>query len=132
MEINTAQLHSIKPLRPSAPSQAEQVEGAEKLRDAYRNFVGKTFFSQMLKSMQSTVGKAAYFDGGQTEEVFRSQLNDQLADNLSKSTAPQFADPMFEHQFPAQARLLAASAQRKAGETSSLSNLSNLEGLRRW
>ena len=110
-------------MKPTAPSQAEELQSAEKLRAAYREFVGKTFFGQLLKSMRSTVGKPAYFYGGQTEEVFRSQLDQQLADRMSESTAPQIADPMFRQQFPQQARLLAAHEQKPVESLSSLENL---------
>jgi peptidoglycan hydrolase FlgJ len=123
MQINPTQLHAVSSLKPGRMSQAEQVKSAEKLQSAYRDFVGKTFFSQMLKSMRSTVGKPAYFDGGQAEEVFRSQLDQQIADDLSQSTAPQIADPMFRHQFPQQAKLLAAHEQQQASALASLDNL---------
>lgn len=123
MQINPVQLTAIKPLKPSAPNEAERLESAVKLRDAYRDFVGKTFFGQMLKSMRSTVGKAAYFDGGQTEEVFRSQLDQQLADRMSASSAPTFADPMFRRQFPEQAERI---AKAEAKETAALTDLDAL------
>jgi len=125
MEINPAQLVAIRPLKPSAPSQAEQLESSLELRDAYRDFIGKTFFGQMLKSMRSTVGKAAYFDGGQTEQVFRSQLDQHLADHMSDASAAQFADPMFRLQFPAQAERIAQS------EAAQAANLGDLSALRR-
>ena len=48
MKINPAQLTAVNPLRPSAKSGQEQVEGARKLQDAYRDFVGKTI-TVMLK-----------------------------------------------------------------------------------
>ena len=46
------------------PSAEEQ---AEKLHDTFTKFVGQTFYGQMMKSMRSTVGEAAYFNGGQGE-----------------------------------------------------------------
>lgn len=125
MQINPIQLHAVNSLKPEAASRAEQVKSAEKLQQAYRDFVGKTFFGQMLKAMRSTVDKPAYFYGGQTEEVFRSQLDQQLADNLSQTTASQIADPMFRHQFPNQAKLLGEGRQDKADD------FTTLEALRR-
>jgi len=125
MKINPAQLGAVNPLRPSAKSGQDQVDGARKLQDAYRDFVGKTFFGEMLKSMRSTVGKPAYFHGGQTEEVFRSQLDQHLADHMTESSADKFADPMFRLQFPKQAALLAKEDQRAAAD------LTDLSGLRR-
>jgi Rod binding domain-containing protein len=54
----------------------------------------------MIKSMRSTVGKPAYFHGGRGEEVFRSQLDQTLAQHMTEATADRFADPMFHRQFP--------------------------------
>src|SRR5687768_9260796 len=99
MKINPSQLTAVKPLRSTGINGQSQLESAEKLQEAYRDFVGKTFFGQMLKSMRSTLGKPAYFHGGQTEEVFRSQLDQHLADHMTEASAEQFADPMFRLQF---------------------------------
>ena len=123
MQINPSQLTAVKPLRPSGVNEQSQLENAENLQKAYRDFVGKTFFGQMLKSMRSTLGKPAYFHGGQTEEVFRSQLDQHLADHMTEASADQFADPMFRLQFPQQASLL-AEQHKKA--TASLSDLTSL------
>ncbi|HMP06345.1 MAG TPA: rod-binding protein [Lacipirellulaceae bacterium] len=109
MKINPAQLGSIKPLHPVARSQAEEVDAAKQLKQAYADFVGKTFFGQMLKSMRSTVGKPAYFHGGQAEETFNTMLDQHLADGMTKASAAQIADPMFARQFPQQAATLAAA-----------------------
>ncbi|HEX6963675.1 MAG TPA: rod-binding protein [Lacipirellula sp.] len=123
MKINTSQLGAVKPLRPTVGSHEEQVDDARKLQDAYRDFVGKTFYGQMLKSMRSTLGKPAYFHGGQTEEVFRSQLDQHLADHMTTASAKQFADPMFRLQFPQQAALLAEEDKNAAASLTDLSAL---------
>jgi hypothetical protein len=65
-------------------------------REAFDQFVGGTFFRQLLGAMQKTVGKAPYFHGGQAEEVFRAQLNETLADKMAEATADQFTGPMYE------------------------------------
>lgn len=96
----------IAPLKSTASSGNQQVEQAEELREVYREFVGKTFFGQMLKSMRSSVGKPAYFHGGRAEEVFRGQLDQHLADHMTEASASKLADPMFAQQFPEQARVL--------------------------
>lgn len=70
------------------------------LREKFTQFVGETFYGQMLKAMRSTVGKPAYFHGGRAEEVFQSQLDQTMAENLTKTTASKFSEPMFERQFP--------------------------------
>ena len=89
----------------NALSQAQVVGGAEpdapsedqlREREAFDRFVGGTFYRQMLGAMQKTVGKPAYFHGGQAEEMFRGQLNQILADKMAEATADQFTGPMFE------------------------------------
>ncbi len=65
-------------------------------REAFDKFVGGTFYGQMLGAMQKTIGKPAYFHGGQAEEVFRSQLNQILADKMAEASADTFTGPMFE------------------------------------
>jgi Rod binding domain-containing protein len=126
MRINPAQLGSVRPLKPTAPAgKQEQVAAARELKQAFTDFVGKTFFSEMLKSMRSIVDKPAYFHGGQTEEIFRSQLDHHLADRMTDASADRFAEPMFRQQFPKQAALLAA----EGGDSSA--RLSDLSGLRR-
>jgi Rod binding domain-containing protein len=54
----------------------------------------------MLKSMRSTVGKPAYFNGGRGEQVFQGQLDQTMAQQMTKASASKLADPMFERQFP--------------------------------
>jgi Rod binding domain-containing protein len=66
------------------------------LREAFDSFVGQTFYGQMLKEMRKTVGKAAYFNGGKAEEMFRGQLDQKIAEQMAKSNAHSFSGPMFE------------------------------------
>jgi len=124
MKINPAQLGAVRPLKPAAPSsREEQLDAARELQTAFTDFIGKTFFGQMLKSMRSTVGKPAYFHGGQTEEIFRSQLDQHLADSLTESSADKFAEPMFRQQFPRQAALMAEEEQATAASLTDLHSL---------
>jgi Rod binding domain-containing protein len=126
MKIDPIQVASIKPLKPGVRTPEQQLQAARELKKAYQDFVGKTFFGQMLKAMRSTVGKPAYFHGGQAEEMFRSQLDQQLADHMSEASAAQIADPMFARQFPQQAKLLDEAEKREQRW------LADLEGLRRF
>jgi Rod binding protein len=72
----------------------------EELRQKFTEFVGQAFYGQMFKAMRSTVGKPAYFNGGRAEEVFQGQLDQTMTEQLTKSTASKFAEPMFDRQFP--------------------------------
>lgn len=79
-------LRQISPEPPANPA----------LREAFDDFVGETFYSQMLASMRKTQGKPAYFHGGRAEEVFQGQFDQILAERLSEASASQFTGPMFE------------------------------------
>ena len=76
----------------AAPTRPAELEGSDELKAAFNDFVGQTFYGQMRKS----VGKVPYFDGGQTEEIFRSQLDQVLAEKLTNASADSFSGPMFE------------------------------------
>lgn len=67
-----------------------------KTREVFQDFVGQTFYGQMLKALRKSTGKAAYFNGGRGEEVFRQQLDQVLAEKLSAASAEQFSGPMYE------------------------------------
>jgi len=70
--------------------------GEDPLREAFHDFVGQTFFGQLLASLRSTQGEAAYFNGGRTEEIFRGQLDQVLAEKMSDASAAEIADPMYD------------------------------------
>tara|TARA_R110002072_G_scaffold302999_1_gene491021 strand:+ start:50095 stop:50487 length:393 start_codon:yes stop_codon:yes gene_type:complete len=70
------------------------------LPEAFDQFVGDTFFRQMLKSLRSTTGKPAYFHGGQAEEIFQSQLDELLITDMVKATKDSFSGDLFKQQFP--------------------------------
>jgi Rod binding domain-containing protein len=80
---------------PAAPHAGAKAGDAE-LRRKFDQFVGQTFFGQMLSSMRQTVGKPAYLHGGRGEEIFRGQLDQVLSEELSERTAGQFSGPMFD------------------------------------
>ena len=71
-------------------------DASPELREAFTQFVGETFYSQMLGAMRSTVQKPAYFHGGRGEEVFQGQLDQVLAEEMTEATAERFAGPMFD------------------------------------
>jgi Rod binding domain-containing protein len=93
MQINPSQ---IKPLVPGVRTPEQQLAAARELKQAYSDFVGKTFFGQMLKAMRSTQEKPAYFHGGRAEEIFQQQFDQVLTEEMTKSGAEQFTGPMFE------------------------------------
>jgi len=104
---------------PVSSQSATENEKTGELHEKFTQFVGEAFFGQMLKAMRSTVGKPAYFYGGHAEEVFQGQLDQTMAEHLTKASASKLADPMFERQFPQFAELRTDSS------------LDQLEGLQR-
>ena len=66
------------------------------VRQKFDAFVGQAFYGQLLKEMHKTVGKSAYFNGGQAEQAFQGQLDQVLAEKMSQNNASQFTGPMFE------------------------------------
>lgn len=70
------------------------------LPEAFDQFVGDTFFRQMLKSMRSGTGKPAFLHGGQAEEIFQSQLDELMITDLVKATKDSFSADLFKQQFP--------------------------------
>lgn len=104
MQIASANSAAMMDLS-SSPRLGERVRSDEtrnkqaddpRLREVFDEFVGEAFFSQMLKSMRSTLGKTPYFDGGRAEEMFTQQLDQTLTKELTKSSAHQISDPMYD------------------------------------
>ena len=69
---------------------------AAKLREAFNDFVGQTFYGQMLSAMRSTLDKPAYFHGGPAEDAFQAQLDQVLAEKMADASAQQFTEPLFQ------------------------------------
>ena len=65
------------------------------LRQTFQDFVAGTFFKQMLKSLRRTHDKPAYFHGGRAEQVFQSQLDQQVAEDLARDRGAAFSDSLF-------------------------------------
>ena len=87
----TPATQSTTDLTPSAkpPEQSDT-------KEAFTDFVGQTLFGSMLASMRKTVGKPAYMHGGRTEEVFQKQMDQKIVEELTKASAHEIADPMYE------------------------------------
>lgn len=77
-------------------SAAPQVPQQDEAREVFDQFVGETFFGQMIASMRKTQGKPAYFHGGRAEEVFQGQLDQLMTEHLTEATAGSFSGPMYD------------------------------------
>jgi len=87
-------LSAAQPVDTFTPS--IQNKDPKKLREVFGQFVGETFYGQMMKSMRQTVGKPAYFHGGRGEEVFQGQLDQKLVEEVAKASDEKLTKPMFE------------------------------------
>lgn len=70
--------------------------GEAELRRTFQKFVAGTFYKQMLKSLRKMHGKPAYFHGGQAEEIFQAQMDQQVAEDLAESRGDALAAPFYE------------------------------------
>jgi len=79
---------------PEAPD-ASQSRNDDEFRRVFHQFVGTTLYGQMLKSMRATQEKNPYFHGGRAEEIFQSQLDEKMVDQITEASSRTVSDPMF-------------------------------------
>ena len=86
------------PLTPNPEPRTPALPGSDtpELKQAFTDFVGQSFFGELLKQMRATVGKPAYMHGGFGEDVFQSQLDQILVERISDASAATFSDPMYQ------------------------------------
>jgi len=96
MTIQAIHAGNALPLATSHQPPALSAPGGPELKEAFTDFVGQTFFGELLKQMRATVGKPAYMHGGFGEDVFQSQLDQVLVERISDTTASTFSDPMYQ------------------------------------
>lgn len=116
MEISQSPLSTFDPMGPNrlaAEAKATRLEaGQEQMRldssaapgtepldatkEAFEDFVGQTFFGELIKSFRSTQQPSAYFHGGRAEEIFQGQFDQLMSEKLSDDSAEQISGPMYE------------------------------------
>src|SRR5947199_8382003 len=96
MTINSATTSPFL-LNPSPESKAPRSTGHDtpELKQAFTDFVGQTFFGEMMKQMRSTLDKPAFFHGGMREHIFQRQLDQVLVERLSDSSSSAISDPLY-------------------------------------
>ena len=65
-------------------------------RNAFTDFVGQTFFGELLKQMRETVDKPKFLHGGRGEDIFQSQLDQILVERMTDASGASFSGPMFD------------------------------------
>src|SRR5947199_1938102 len=83
---------------PQPPAAATRRSGRDtpELREAFTDFVGQTFFGELVKQMRATLHKPAFFHGGMGEDIFQTQLDQIMVERMSETNAKSFTDPMYE------------------------------------
>lgn len=66
------------------------------LKQAFTDFVGQTFFGELMKQMRSTLDKPAFFHGGMGEDIFQSQLDNIIVERISETSTSSISDPMYK------------------------------------
>lgn len=95
--LSTARYDALLATEPGTTRRTSRPEAEDtELRAAFNDFVGQTFYAQMLSAMRKTVGKPAYLHGGRMEEAFQNQLDQVLAEKLSDATEDTFSEPMYQ------------------------------------
>jgi Rod binding domain-containing protein len=66
------------------------------VREKFQDFVGGTFYKEMLKSLRAAQKPSKYLNGGQAEKIFQGQMDQQIAENLARQYGGPLAAPLFE------------------------------------
>lgn len=91
----TPTLDTYQATAATRPAALDKPDDAQ-VRKVFDNFVGETFYGQMLKAMRKTQHQAAYFNGGRAEEIFQQQFDQVVAEKLSHTTADKLSGPMYQ------------------------------------
>jgi len=84
------------PTPPSEFKSPARGHDTPELHKAFTDFVGQTFFGELLKQMRASVDKPAFFHGGMGEDIFQSQLDQILVERITDASGPTFSDPMYQ------------------------------------
>jgi peptidoglycan hydrolase FlgJ len=85
-------------LQSTSATHAPRLSGRDtpELKEAFTDFVGQTFFGELVKQMRATLHKSAFFHGGMGEDMFQSQLDQHLVERMSETSGRTFSDPMYQ------------------------------------
>jgi Rod binding domain-containing protein len=94
---------------PEIPAAGED----DRLREKFREFVAGTFLRMMLTAMRKALPETKLIHGGKAEEIFRSQLDQTLAERVANAAGDGLTDKLFE-QFQ---RMIGSRAGERAENT---------------
>src|SRR5437899_11420651 len=71
-------------------------KGQLAVREKFQDFVGGTFYKEMLKALRAAQKPSKYLHGGQAEKIFQGQMDQQIAEDLAHQYAGHVAAPLLE------------------------------------
>ena len=80
----------------AAPAPAAVASRQNELKKVFNEFTAGTFYREMLGALRKGSGKPAYFHGGHAEDVFRAELDRQIADDLAARHGDAFTGPLYD------------------------------------
>jgi len=85
-------------LEPGTLNSARRRGGRDtpELHEAFTDFVGQTFYGELMKQMRATLDKPTFFHGGMGEDIFQQQLDQIIVERMSDTSARTLSDPMYE------------------------------------
>jgi peptidoglycan hydrolase FlgJ len=88
--LSSAHLPSAAVANAGSQSVSEKAAAEQKFNEV----LGEVMFGTMLKTVRQAKHKPAYFYGGRTEEVFGQQLDQLLAEKISKTSAGRLGNSL--------------------------------------
>ncbi|MEZ6046896.1 MAG: rod-binding protein [Planctomycetaceae bacterium] len=73
---------------------ASEADSVEEVKKVFQEFVAGTFYSTMLKAMHAMHDKPAFMHGGQAEEMFQNQLDQQISKELAAEHGEALVTPL--------------------------------------
>lgn len=61
-------------------------------RQKFDEVLGETMYGMMFKALRKSSHKSAYFNGGQTEQIFGQQLDQVFAEKMGRRDAGKFSN----------------------------------------
>jgi hypothetical protein len=96
MRLNPLQASLASSSQPLAPAIRRGGRDTPELHEAFTDFVGQTFYGELMKQMRATLDKPAFFHGGMGEDIFQQQLDQIMVERMSDTSARTLSDPMYE------------------------------------
>ncbi len=80
----------------SSGNSSLSANGPSEVKTAFQDAVAGLFFGQMIKALRAGVGKPAYIHGGQAEEMFQTQMDQKVAENLARQNGGALVEELYQ------------------------------------